>query len=64
MKEIKLQLTVDETNVILQALSTQPYTQVYALINKIRQQAEGQLEPMGNGEAKGPEIQSASENVN
>ena len=52
MKELTLRLTVDETNTILQALGTMPYAQVYGLISKINEQAEGQLRPSQNGAAK------------
>lgn len=44
MKEIKLDLTVDEVNVILQALGELPFKQVYPLVNKIQEQAAAQLE--------------------
>lgn len=43
MKELKLTLTVDEVNVILQALGNMPFQQVYAIIQKIQQQANEQL---------------------
>lgn len=36
--------TIDETNIILSALSTQPYNNVAALITNIQQQAQGQLD--------------------
>lgn len=42
-KEIKLVLTVDEANQILEALGNQPFNHVFALINKIQQQAASQL---------------------
>ena len=37
---IKLELSIEETNGILHALSQLPYIQVAALIEKIKQQAE------------------------
>ncbi|WP_159002082.1 hypothetical protein [Streptomyces sp. NRRL B-3229] len=37
---ITLELTLAETNLLLEALGTQPYAQVYELIGKIHQQAE------------------------
>ena len=43
MKELKLQLTVDETNLILEALGTLPFSKVYTLIGKIQEQAGQQL---------------------
>lgn len=45
MKEINLQLTIDEANLILEALGNLPFVKVYALIGKIQQQAGQQLSP-------------------
>ena len=44
MQEIKLDLTLDEINQILSALGSQPYKDVFQLVNKIQQQAQAQLE--------------------
>lgn len=52
MKELNLKLTLDEANTILQALGSMPYAQVYGLISKINEQAEGQLQASQNGAAK------------
>jgi hypothetical protein len=51
MKEIALKLTVDEANLILQALGNLPFAQVYGLIEKINQEASSQLDPSPNGSA-------------
>lgn len=48
MKDIKLNLNVNETNTVLRALSALPYSQVHELITKIQQQAREQLNE-GNG---------------
>ena len=40
---LKFELTLDETNMILTALSKAPYEQVAGLIDKIRDQAQPQL---------------------
>lgn len=48
MKELNLGLNVNEINVVLNALSNLPYTQVHALIVKIQEQARAQL-GQGNG---------------
>ena len=45
-REIKLVLSVEEANLILDALDNQPFNQVFALISKIQQQAASQLNPM------------------
>ena len=49
MKELKLTLTVDDTNTILQALGQMPFNQVYAIIEKINRQANAQLGASENG---------------
>jgi hypothetical protein len=43
MQKIKLELTIDETNLVLQALGNMPYQQVFQIINEIQQQASQQL---------------------
>jgi len=40
---IKLELTIDETNGVLQALGNMPYAQVVALVEKIKAQAIPQI---------------------
>ena len=44
MKEIDLRVTVDEGNIILEALGRKPFAKVYSLIGKIQEQAREQLE--------------------
>ena len=43
---MKLELTIPEVNTILQALGTQPFVQVFELIEKIRTQAQAQVQQM------------------
>ena len=43
MKNIDLQLTVDEINLVLEALGNLPFARVYTLVAKIQQQASQQL---------------------
>jgi hypothetical protein len=43
MKEFNLQITIDEANIILEALGNLPFVKVYALIAKIQDQAGKQL---------------------
>lgn len=45
MQELNLQLTINELNVILESLGSQPYLRVYELIGKLHQQAQAQLQP-------------------
>jgi hypothetical protein len=40
---MKLDLTIAEVNVIMQALGNMPYAQVFELIHKIREQAQPQV---------------------
>ena len=40
---IKLELTIDETNGVLQALGNMPYAQVVALVENIKNQAIPQV---------------------
>lgn len=40
---MKLELTTDQINQILNVLAEKPYIQVHELINTIQQQAQGQL---------------------
>ena len=40
---MKLDLTVNEINAIMQALGNMPYAQVFELVQKIREQAQAQL---------------------
>ena len=43
MKELDFKLTVDEANILLQALSSMPYVKVFQVINKIQTQGGPQL---------------------
>lgn len=45
MKPIQLELTIDEVNLILEALGRQPFEQVYTLIQKVHKQVGGQVQP-------------------
>ena len=40
---MKLELTIQEINVIMQALGNAPYVQVADLVNKIREQVQPQV---------------------
>jgi len=41
---MKLELTINEINMILQALGNAPYAQVFELVEKIRAQAQAQVQ--------------------
>ena len=50
MNEIRLTLTLEEVNSVLNALGTQPYAQVQPLIAKIQTQGSTQLQSSQNGQ--------------
>jgi hypothetical protein len=41
---MKLELTINDVNTILQALGNAPYAQVFELVEKIRTQAQAQVQ--------------------
>lgn len=50
MKKIHLDLTIEETNLVLEALGQMPFARVYNLIGQIQESAKAQLEhPPKNG---------------
>jgi hypothetical protein len=44
MSAIQLNLTLEETNTVLEALGQMPYARVYLLVQKIQQQATEHLQ--------------------
>lgn len=44
MNTIKIELNIDETNLILEALGQLPFARVYTLIGRIQEQARAQLQ--------------------
>jgi len=57
MKNIDLQLSIEEANLILEALGSLPFSKVYALIAKIQQQASQQLQANGGPDAGDESVQ-------
>jgi hypothetical protein len=47
---VKLDLTINEVNIIMQALGNMPYAQVFELVQKIREQAQAQINQPANEE--------------
>jgi hypothetical protein len=45
MQDIKLSLTIEETNLVLESLGNLPFARVYALVAKLQEQAARQLKP-------------------
>jgi hypothetical protein len=54
MQEIKLELTIDEVNTILRSLGQHPFEQIAALIGKIKQQGEPQVQAIEEAESATP----------
>ncbi len=52
---VRLDLSLEEANLILEALGEQPYARVHALIAKIHQQAMAQLGGGSEGAPSGSE---------
>lgn len=44
MNTIKLEFTIDDINLILEALGQQPFARVYQLIARVQEQARAQVE--------------------
>ena len=63
MKEMQLSVTIDEANLILEALGNLPFTKVYELIGKIQEQASEQL-AAENGQANQNGVEQISPTVN
>jgi hypothetical protein len=42
-QDIRLELSAEEINLLLEGLGSMPFVKVYTLIGKIQQQASGQL---------------------
>ena len=55
MQQITLKLTIEETNLILEALGQMPFAKVYALVANLEDQARRQL----NGAAEGSTVEGA-----
>lgn len=43
MNKIELQLTIDETNLVLEALGQLPFARVFQVISRIQEQARAQV---------------------
>ena len=52
MVKITLELSLPETNLILEALGARPYAQVYELVDTIHRQASAQIDADGDAPVK------------
>jgi hypothetical protein len=57
MQEIKLSLTIEEANLVLEGLGNLPFARVYQLVAKVQEQAARQLEPTASS---APALSAAS----
>jgi hypothetical protein len=55
MNAVTLELSIDEANLVLEALGGMPFARVYTLVAKIQQQAQSQVQEAGRPGAPGPE---------
>lgn len=51
---IKLELEVEDTNLILEALGQLPFVRVYQVINRIQEQARAQIQEQQQAEGETP----------
>ena len=58
---IKLELSIDDCNMILRVLGKHPFEEVVAVINKIKQQGEPQVQAMEAEAAKNAPAETPAE---
>jgi hypothetical protein len=58
---IKLELSIDDCNMILRVLGKHPFEEVVAVINKIKQQGEPQVQAMEAEAAKNAPAEAPAE---
>ncbi|MBV5283417.1 MAG: hypothetical protein JZU53_13410 [Paludibacter sp.] len=46
LTELQFKVSIEDANILLNALSTQPFNQVAKLINNLQEQANTQLQPI------------------
>ena len=60
MKKLTFEVSVEEANLILEGLGNLPFSRVFALVNKLQQQAGSQL---NEGEPNGAENSQTDQNI-
>lgn len=60
MEQISINLTIEEVNKVLESLGQCPYVEVFQLINKIKAQAEAQIQAT---ERRKQEINAVAANI-
>lgn len=61
-KELTFTLTVEEVNLVLEALGKEPFNKVFQLIGKVQQQASAQLQQNGAQESNGKNADMLAQN--
>jgi hypothetical protein len=56
---LHLELSIEDVNLILEALGEQPFKSVYGLVSRLQSQARGQLQSPPEVEADTPSAQKA-----
>ncbi|MFN6132407.1 MAG: hypothetical protein ACK46L_05800 [Synechococcaceae cyanobacterium] len=57
---LHLELSIEDVNLILEALGEQPFKSVYGLVSRLQNQARGQLQSAPESEVEAPARQEAS----
>lgn len=63
MSTIQLDLTLEETNMVLEALGQMPYARVYLLVQKIQQQATEHLQEERTASERGRQNGKQAESI-
>ncbi len=61
MKQINLEVKVEDANLILEALGNLPFVKVHELISSIHQQASAQMADQNNIAANGDAVKASPE---
>lgn len=56
MQDIKINLSIDDLNLILEGLGNLPFSRVFTLVGKIQEQAAPQLEPGGESRVEAASV--------
>lgn len=56
---LHLELSIEDVNLILEALGEQPFKSVYGLVSRLQSQARGQLQSPPEAEGDSPSVQEA-----
>jgi hypothetical protein len=63
MQEINLNVTIEEANLILEGLGNLPFAKVYALVDKLQEQAASQLNRNNSPKRELPAVERIPDDV-